>query len=497
MKFHHILLSIVLLEGAIINAEVIDVTKFGVKNDGSGDCTAALDAVVHELKTRKGGELYFPSGEYRITTPRRAALMLDRISNVTIRFAPGAVLLMDNLQKGGKGSGHGITVRGPASNIRFENVHVKWAVKASSRSSGDAFRFEGFPDENQTLSRIYLLNCTGENSPQTGAVFMGCSDIFVNNFSPVNTWADGLHFNACRRVNVNGVRGIGNGDDTLAFVTYYAEKFTGKTGTVFSFPSLNEWCNSDSNAVNITSHCGHANGLRISGGLDINVSNIAVSGKWAGIQFDAARATTESRAVGWGYLASRGINISDVSIRNCDMGLIVRSLNILPDAPPENWEFALNICNLNVRRIKKLGIDIQSVAGVSLCNVRSDSRIRLQNLRGRIALANLSLTGAPLELRGIQSREFFGYEHNMEPKLIKVSSPAELASGNLYLTGLDLHNAPLLIDRITGLTLSDSRSDSAITIHTSRGVELRGFQTQKDPTVSNSETIQFNGVLLK
>ena len=481
----------------MMNAAVIDMTKFGAKNDGSGDNAAALDAAVRELKARNGGELYFPSGEYRITTRRRAALLLDGLSDATVRFAPGAVLLMDNLQKDGKGGGHGVVVRGPAANIRLENVHVKWAVKASSRSSGDAFRFEGFPDDAKTISRIYLLNCTGENSPQTGAVFMGCSDIFVNNFSPVNTWADGLHFNACRRVSVDGVRGIGNGDDTLAFVTYYAEKFTGQTGTVFSFPDLNEWCNSDSNAVNITSHGGHANGMRISGGFNINVSNIAVSGKWAGIQLDAARATTESRAVGWGYLASRNINISNASIRDCDMGLIVRSLNILPDAPAENWEFALNVNNLNVSRIKGLGIDIQSVAGVTLSNVRSDSRIRLRNLRGRIAFTNLSLTGAPLELLGIQGSRFFGYERNMEPKPVEASSPAEVAAGNLHLTGLDLRNAPLSIDRIAGLTLTDSRTDSAVTIRTSRDVELRGFRTAAAPAVSDSETIQLNGVLLK
>ena len=80
-----------------MNAAVIDVTKFGAKNDGSGDNAAALDAAVRELKARNGGELYFPSGEYRITTRRRAALLLDGLSDVTVRFAPGAVLLMDNL----------------------------------------------------------------------------------------------------------------------------------------------------------------------------------------------------------------------------------------------------------------------------------------------------------------------------------------------------------------------------------------------------------------
>lgn len=481
----------------MLHAAVVDVTKFGAKNDGTGDNAAAFDAAVRELKAQNGGELYFPAGKYRITTRRNAAIFLDGISNVGIRFAPGAVLLMENLQEDGNGGGHGIVVRGPASNIRLENIHVQWPVRAQNRSRGDAFRFEGFPDDAKTLSRIYLLNCIGENSPQTGAVFMGCSDIFVNNFSPVNTLADGLHFNACRRVNVNGVRGIGNGDDTLAFVTYFTEKFSGEIGTVFSFPELNEWCNSDSNAVNITSHNGRADGMRISGGLNINVSNIAVSGKWAGIQLDSAIATTETRAVGWSYLASRNINISNATIRDCDMGLIVRSLNILPDADAGFWEFGLNVSNLNVSKIKVLGIDIQSVGGVTLTGVRSDSRVKLQNLRGRVSIANYSQSNAPLELLGIQGAKFFGFERNMEPRPIEAASPAELAEGNLFLTGLDLRNAPLSIDRFSGLTLVDSRTDSTVTIRTCRDLELRNVKAASAPAVSNSETIQLNGNLLK
>ena len=44
MKFHRLFCSTVLLLGGIImNAAVIDVTKFGAKNDGSGDNAAALD----------------------------------------------------------------------------------------------------------------------------------------------------------------------------------------------------------------------------------------------------------------------------------------------------------------------------------------------------------------------------------------------------------------------------------------------------------------------
>ena len=46
-----------------------------------------------------------------------------------------------------------------------------------------------------------MLRCSAENSPQTGAVLMGCSDIDVEDFRVTRTLADGLHFNACRRAH--------------------------------------------------------------------------------------------------------------------------------------------------------------------------------------------------------------------------------------------------------------------------------------------------------
>lgn len=477
-------------------SETIVVTAFGAKGDGFADDYSAISSAVESLRERKGGELFFPAGTYRIATRTRAAVLLDGISDVTVRFAPGAVLLMDNLQPDGSGGGHGIVVRGPASGIRLENVYIRWKTKPARRSNGDAFRFEGFPSEEGTISRISLSGCTGENSAQTGAVFMGCSDISVQDFSPINTWADGLHFNACRRVNVNGVRGIGNGDDTLAFVTYYAEKFEGKPGTVFSFPALNEWSNSASNAVNITSIGGHANGMRISGGLGINVSNLSVSGKWAGVQLDSARRTTETRAVGWGYPASRNINLSNLSIRDCRMGLIVRSLNIPPDAPDSEWRFGLNINNLAIGNIEELGLDIQGVAGVTVSNVRSDSRIRLRNLRGEVALSNLSQQGKEFRIVGVLGETSPGYYPNMESKEAEIASPAEVRTGNLRISGMELDGAAFIVDRFAGLKVADSRLGGEANVLTSRDISFSGTGVPRLKMV-NSENVTSEGKELK
>src|SRR6185295_17490212 len=141
-------------------------------------------------------------------------------------FDPGAVLMMDNLnpQNSLGDHGHGIFFRGPCKNIAVINATVKWPRKPGGRSIGDAFRFEGFPSDDRCISNIRLLQCSAEFSPQTGAVLMGCSDIYVENFRVTRTYADGLHFNACRRIHVSGLTGLETGDDTLSFATYYDEK---------------------------------------------------------------------------------------------------------------------------------------------------------------------------------------------------------------------------------------------------------------------------------
>lgn len=495
MKFYDNLLWILLMfsNSILLHASVVDVTGFGARGDGVTDDHAAIQNAVAELKKHNGGILYFPVGQYRIATSGHGALFLDGISNATIRFEPGAVLLMDNLLPDGSGGGHGIVVRGPGSGITLENIHVRWVKKAIGRSHGDAFRFEGYPSDGKTIARIIMNNCIGERSPQTGAVFMGCSDVSVNNFSPIDTWADGLHFNACRRVNVNGVLGLNNGDDTLAFVTYFDEKFSGQTGGVFSFPDLNEWCNSDSNATNITAIGGHADGMRISGARNINVSNLNVSGKWAGVQLDSAIKTTENEAVGWGYPASRNINISNVSISDCDLGLIVRSLNVLPDASESFWSFKVNISNLTLSGIHSHGIDIQSVCGIQISNIRSDSRIRFLNLRGPVSLNGLDQTGGSVEFTGIQGKRFFGFRPNMEPKPIEVSGPEEVATGSVLLSRVNLTGAPLRLDRLAGLCISGLRSDSAIELKNCRDIYLNETVAADKPSIGNCRKIFFNG----
>ncbi len=459
-------LAVSTLAAARLLGADFNVADFGAKGDGESDDSDAIRQAAAKVAEAGGGALYFPHGVYRVAKQADGAICFKGVSNVSIRFAPGAMLLMDNLKKGGKedgyGGGHGVVITGPSRNVSLENVYVKWKERPSRRSRGDAFRFEGFPSDDKTIANIAMSNCRGEGSPQTGAVFMGCSDVSVSNFSPVDTLADGLHFNACRRVNVCGLRGLNNGDDTLAFVTYYkaGAKISGggqepKHGGVFAFDELNEWCNSNSNAVNIISEDGHADGMRIGGGLNINVSNLTVKRKgFGGVQVDAAQQDDDPklRRVGWSYLASRGISLSNIAISECVDGFVVRMLNVPPDAAPERWLFDLRVSNMSVTNCKKLGVDIQNAAGVAIDGLRTNSKVRLLNARGKCSLSNAEIDNADLSVQWVQGRKFQGFnKSNLEPLPVKPISLEEVETGNLELSRVSVNSGTLLIEGLGGL----------------------------------------------
>lgn len=144
---------ILLLSGSLFAAENapqrFNVRAFGAVGDGIADDQPALIRAAKAVAQNKGGVLYLPSGVYRCG--RQAGMQngieFAGVSDVTILFDPGAVLLMDNLnpQNDQGDHGHGIVIRGPCKNIAVINAAVKWAKKPSARTMGDAFRFEGFP----------------------------------------------------------------------------------------------------------------------------------------------------------------------------------------------------------------------------------------------------------------------------------------------------------------------------------------------------------------
>jgi hypothetical protein len=318
-----------------------------------------------------GKVMYFPKGICRFAQQNPAndsAIFLSALSNVGVYFEPGAELVMDN-QSSGSGTSAGVTVYGSCSNVLLENVRVRWA-STPSRSDGDGFRFLGYPSDSAPaggwttttgpVSNVQLVNCTTINAPQTGAIFMGCSDIRVVNFRAESTLGDGLHVNACRRVNVAGYTAVNTGDDGLALVTYYDASAIWQSSTgPFNQPSLGQWSNYDSAATNIVVWGGNANGLRISGSYNVAVSNIVADSKSnAGIMIDSIVGATS-------YQASQGISISNAVIQSCPFGVYIPAQNINSGSASAFWTFGVRLSGLTINNSSNWSIRTQGDGSTS------------------------------------------------------------------------------------------------------------------------------------
>ena len=386
-----------------------NVRDFGARGDGNADDQPAITRTVEKLSARGKGMLYFPHGVYRCARQARQqdGVLLSGVSDVSIVFEPGAVLLMDNLNpKDGRGDyGHGIRLKGPCSNIWLENVVVKWRQKPSRRSMGDGFRFEGHPTDEKTIANIRFINCKAEQCPQAGAVFMGCSDICVRDFAVWDNLADGLHFNACRRIDLNGLAGINTGDDALAFVTYYDfEKPENlyaygnpSSGGPYNQPALSEWSNTHSNATNVV-RGGRANGVRFAGAHHINLSNVTVEGKTCAVTLDCGR--KQRPRFGWGYLASRHINITNLTARGSAVGLFVWNFNMSFEDDPKWWRFEINAQNIVAEDCRHDSVHLWRCAGVSIRGVKALNRqIRVHDVMD-CSLDHVDLRNGALFIQG-------------------------------------------------------------------------------------------------
>ncbi|BDX34284.1 hypothetical protein TUM20985_48310 [Mycobacterium antarcticum] len=312
---------------------VVDVRAFGATGDGTTDDSRAIQAAA--AATGSGCTLRFPSGTYRFAQrwpAGTAAIVINRVADVVVEFEPGAELLIDNLDPvTHTGTGHGLLVRGPASRISLRDVNIRWAARAR-RSLGDGIRVVGCPTPGEgapvgwsgplaPVDQVSMSDCVIRASPQTGVVMHGVSDITVDRLRVVDSRADGLHFNACRRARIADYDAVDTGDDGLALVTYYAPEFSfDDAAHTFAFPTLIDWSNADFTINDVRVHGSQANGIRIAGAHRVTVGGLVVTGAGAGsaVMADSAAPGTD---VGWNYLASRGVRVEDLSATDCDTGI--------------------------------------------------------------------------------------------------------------------------------------------------------------------------------
>lgn len=465
----------------------INVKDYGAVGDGVTDDSAAIKAA--EAALTSGETLYFPPGNYRFAQQNpsgNAAIFLDGLSNVTVEFAPGAQLLMDNLDANGLGTSYGIRVEGAASNITILNPTIDWTTRPSARSFGDGISVLGYPSDSAPpagwtgstgeVSNISIINARVVNSPQAGVVVMGASDVTVTNLTVIGSLADGLHFNADRRVTVNGLYAENTGDDGLAFVTYYdpTQPWTyGPTDGPFNEPGLGEWNNGGSTATNITVVGGQADGVRVQGGYDISISHVTVSGKDFGIQVNSSISTG---AGDWTSLASRNVTISDVTIDGTGTGIVLGTHNIDGTEDPMWWDFSgvvingVTITNSNnwSVAVETPATETSKFAGVTLSNIYAVSNgDPTGGGDGGMLLASLQnsvIDNVKLVSDHAASIYLFGAS-----QIRSELSVDELPSSNLTVDNLELDGPGLiLIQDIAGVkfgTVTSSDADGA-------GVEL-------------------------
>ncbi len=312
---------------------MVDVRSHGAVGDGIADDSRAVRAAAAAV--RSGGTLYFPSGTYRFAQrhpPGTAAILIAGVSDVAVVFEPDAELFMDNLDPAlGAGTSHGLLVRGPAWRITLRNVNIRWAPGAR-RSLGDGIRVVGCPAPSSAaphpwsrprapVAGVTLTGCAVRSSPQAGVIMMGVSGIAITGLRVSDSRADGLHFNACRRAVINGYAARDTGDDGLALVTYFADRFAiDAAAHTFSFPNLTDWSNADFAIANVSVTGGTANGVRIAGAQRVAIGALAVTGVRGGsaVMVDSAAPGTD---VGWNYVASRAVRVADVTVTDCDTGI--------------------------------------------------------------------------------------------------------------------------------------------------------------------------------
>lgn len=477
------------------SSRIIDVRDHGAIGDGVADDSIAITLAAAAVAN--GTTLYFPSGTYRFAQQNpasKAAVTLTGLSYVNIVMDAGAVLLMDNLDANGLGTSDGIRIVGAGKYINLINTTVQWKTNPSDRSRGDGLYILGYPSDGApavgwhastgTLQYISIINHRTLNAPQTGAVIMGCSDVAVSNFWASDTHADGLHFNACRGVTVDGHHAINVGDDGLAFVTYYHQTNVWQDGVgqagPFNQPTIGDWNNTDSNAHGVVIRGGRATGSRIQGGKNITVQGISVRDKDFGLQINSAKIGVGND---WTSLASRNCAFLNATVQDCGSGVVVATNLIDGDSTRDFWDFSgCEIGNVTIDGSDNWSFVVETpdndrgkVSGIKLSGITATSNnnpsgggkggIRLASLYDSEVL-DIKLTsnhaGCDLLVVGAAQQRT---EHllNFTTLVNEGATPEDLPQSNLLLGDLT-HVGPgrLLVQDIAGIVgVGTLRSDQA------------------------------------
>lgn len=384
-----------LLSGAVqskLNSSTagrVNVRDYGAVGDGVADDSAAIKAA--QAAMTDGKTLYFPDGTYRFAQESPTdggAVVLAGLNHAGVYFDPGAMLLMDNLDSGGMGTSDGILVTGKASYITIVNAHVRWkTVPAARGGHANGIHAVGYPSDGTPavgwtgstglVQFLTVINARVERSPEAGIIFMGASDVAVIGTKSIDTLADGLHFNACRRVSVNGHHSLNVGDDGIAFVNYYhaTQKWDDPNIGPFWFSGLSEWCSSGSASAVVVAD-NRANGFRVQMGKDIEINGLSIHNKDAVGNITTARLDVNNP---WQSIASENITVKGVTASDCEGGLTLQTYNIDGDDNEMWWRHKnILIDGVTVENIGNWSMstegkdtDKSAIAGITIRNFKA------------------------------------------------------------------------------------------------------------------------------
>lgn len=366
---------------------VVNIRDYGALGDGQDDDTASIQRAVAIL--RADDTLYFPAGTYRIAT-LGTLVSIQGISKLRVFFNPQATLLMDNLNAQGLGSGHAFYFKGYADGLILEGIRIRWRTMPAQRSMGDGIRIDGpyssaGPSDQRTIRNIVIKSCYVAQAPQAGIVLMGCSDITIDTVEIVETWADGVHLNACRHYTIRNITGLNVRDDHVALVTYYDPSTTDfslgdREGGPYTQPTLGDWSNYKGKISDVRSDATRrfsANGIRVAGALDVEIDNLRAHLRKASIIVDAGR---KGNTYGWEYQASQKIRVRRVTATQCHVGVHVMTFNVLPNEATY-WDFGVSLDELSVQDCELDNLLIEKCSGITIDRVESNNgRVRIINV---------------------------------------------------------------------------------------------------------------------
>jgi hypothetical protein len=390
--------------GPFAIAEWTTPEHFGATGDGVADDGPALVRLSHWLNSRLNSGLNSGAGRgvtlrgryrvgrrqtslFSITMGMEGAITLLNPDHVALVFQGGA-LLIDNLDAAGRGDQlHGICTRGPGSHVWLSEPRIEWVTKPAARGQGDGIRFYGYPSDHTRgaagdgkLEFIWVDRSAVKWAPQTGMIFSGCSDIVITSHAAFETFADGCHFNACRRITAGHIESTNCRDDTCAFVTYHNDDTV--EGDIvgisaYSQPGVGEWNNSGSRVESVHCEVSCSSGLRFAGALDVHVGSVTASQALQAAVIDAAVAGGNYR---WTYFQSRKCSIGSIVADECALGLVARSENNAyaagdtpetADVTDERYsKMDVSVGSLVANSCEGWGMMVQDIEGLKVANAR-------------------------------------------------------------------------------------------------------------------------------